>query len=213
MEYFNYILITLGILMACLLLMRLPAVPEKRERTVVHVDLAEKKNVQKENKDGLDIASRARLTLQREELHVPTPWGWPGHRGTGSVRKPTIPNSQEVHGVSESLYYFVDRLFSEKHTVDNREYLLRKDESLRSLVEDRYGRTSSTKEIPYRKVKSPLLRDPSEPHDQMDNFPSGKGDQIAAQIPRQAEISRVVKRKTPLKKTGGLQDVRTPWGW
>jgi len=213
MEYISYILVTLGILVTCLLTMRLPPLPEQKKSGAARASkTTENTNLVTDVRSPEDIR-HSRLVLQRELMHVPTPWGWPGHQGSSASRNHASPNAQEVNGVSESLYHFVDRLFSEKHTVDSREYLLRKDASLRALVEDRYGRASTMKEIPYQKVKPPRLRDPSEPHDQMDNFPSGKADQIAARIPRQPESSRVVKRQTPLKKTVGLADVRTPWGW
>jgi len=213
MEYISYILVTLGILIACWLLVRLPAEPVQQQNRLSRVSLTAKETDRATNGKSTDDGWHSRLVLQRELLHVPTPWGWPGHQGSTSSRSQMPLNAQEVHGVSESITRFVDHLFSEKVTVDSREYLLRKDANLRTLLEDRYGRASTMKEIPYRKVTPPRLRDPSAPHDQMDNFPSGKGDQIAARIPRQPQFSRVVRQQTPLKKTAGLHEVRTPWGW
>jgi hypothetical protein len=151
--------------------------------------------------------------MQRELGHIPIPWGWPGHQGSASLRGQSSLDAQQADGVPQSISQFVDRLFSEKLTVDSREYLLRKDASLRVMVEDRYGRASTMKEIPYRQVKPPRLRDPSAPHDQMDNFPSGKVDQIAARIPRQPQSSRFVGQQDAMKKTADLHMVRTPWGW
>jgi hypothetical protein len=211
MEYVSYILVTLGILLGCLFLMRFPARPIQKRRSLARIPKIEKEARQKMN--GMDTGLRSDPVLQRELMHVPTPWGWPGHRGPASFKSQASADAQEVHGVSESINQFVERLFSEKRTVDSQEYLLRKDASLRTLIEDRYGRASTMKAIPYRQVKPPRLRDPSQPHDQMDNFPSGKVDQIAARIPRQPETAPVVKQQSPMKKTADLHMVRTPWGW
>jgi hypothetical protein len=215
MEYISYILVTLGIMVACLLLMRLPALPEQSKYNGKPVINSASEKDHPINANNPDDARRARLVLRRELLHVPTPWGWPGHQrpASASSRIDASPNSQEVHGAGESIYHFVDRLFSEKHTVDSQEYLLRKDASLRAMVEDHFGRACTMQEIRYRAVKPPRLRNPAEPHDQMDNFPSGKVDQIAARIPKQPKFTRVLKPQTPVRKTVGLEDIKTPWGW
>ena len=207
MEYISYILITLAILVSCLLLMRPPALPEQKKNKT-----AQEPKKTDQTSDTLSPAD-ARRVLKRELLHVPTPWGWPGNSPVPSQRNFKTSNSQDVLGASGSIQHFVDRLFREKNTVDNQEYLLKKDASLRAMVEDRYGRASTMKEIPYRKVKPPRLRDPAAPHDQMDNFPSGKADRIAKQIPRQPRSSSVVTQQHPKKKAAGLEGMRTPWGW
>jgi len=211
MEYVSYILVTLGIITGCLLLMRLPAQPIRKTNSLARIPKIEKEAGQ--NMNGTDTGLRSNLVLQRELMHVPTPWGWPGHQRPALYKSQALPGAQDVSGVSESISQFVERLFSEKRTVDSQEYLLRKDASLRTLIEDRYGRASTMKEIPYRQVKPPRLRDPSQPHDQMDNFPSGKVDQIAARIPRQPALAPVVMQQSPMKKTADLHMVRTPWGW
>jgi hypothetical protein len=64
----------------------------------------------------------------------------------------------------------------------------------------------------YQKVKPPRLRDPSLPHDQMDNFPSGKTEQIVSGLDKQPDKPED-RRETPRRKTGSLKDVKTPWGW
>jgi len=208
MEYISYILITLAILVWCLLLILLPAL---REQKKIRLERASKET----NKTSSTIAPKdVRRVLQRELQHVPTPWGWPGYTGPSSSRNGAKTHSQQAIESSSRLQSFVGRLFREKITTDDQEYLLRRDASLRALIEDhRYGATAKMKAIPYRKVKPPRLRDPSAPHDQMDNFPSGKADRIAAQIPRQPKSASVVKKQPPNKKAAGLKDMRTPWGW
>ena len=83
---------------------------------------------------------------------------------------------------------------------------------IRALLEDRYGRAVKPSEMTFRKVKPPLLRDPSLPYDQMDNFPSGKADEIASGLDRQPDGPRG-DREVRLKKTGSLKEIKTPWGW
>ena len=50
------------------------------------------------------------------------------------------------------------------------------------MLEDRYGSAIEPTAIKYRKVRPPKLRNPNDPHDQMDNFPSGKTDQITSKL-------------------------------
>jgi len=204
MEYVSYSLIILLIGLVCYSVMRPPAPSEEQQQ----------RSGKRKKADERAEALRVKRVLQREMMRVPVPWGWPGHHHEDPSRKPTPANFEEVHGVSESLHQFVDRLFSEKHTVDSADYLLRKDASLRALLEDRYGRASTMKAVAYRKVKPPLLRDPSEPHDQMDNFPSGKVDRIMAGISKQGQSAVALKntkskRNTPTQ----LKELKTPWGW
>lgn len=208
MEYISYALITLVIVAACYLLMRPHASPEDLRNAQ-----SKSAKLEEEETRRLEILNAKRV-LQREISKVPTPWGWPGHHGPAASDAQLRSEIQEVRGVSESLYHFVDRLFSEKRTVDSEEYLLRRDASIRAMFEDRYGRASSMKEMAYRKVKSPLLRDPRSPHDQMDNFPSGKVDKIVAGISKQpATVTRLKSQVAFKKAVGDLKGMRTPWGW
>ena len=196
MEYISYILITLGILVSCLLMLRQP-----RQRRL-NKKLA---NTPKE-------AARQQA-LHRELKPVPTPWGWPGHIVSAAPKSHLRPDAQEVHGVSESLYHFVDRLFHEKQTIDEKEHQLRKNAALQALFEERYGKADTMQEVKYKKVVPPRLRDPGEPHDQMDNFPSGKLNGIVARIPRQSAGPANLQKQRPLKRSSGLEEIRTPWGW
>ena len=143
MEYVSYILITMVTLVVCFLLMRPPAMPFKKESRAT---LAQKPAAA----DPALEAEKAKQIFQRKLQRVPTPWGWPGHNDSVANRGQWPLNAEEVHGVSESLHQFLERLFSEKHTVDDREYLLRRNANLRSLVEDRYGRASTLKKQPGR---------------------------------------------------------------
>ena len=127
MEYLIYILIICGILGLCFLLFRNgaqapmdPGLKKRRMAGQIGGVASESPPVQK-----FPVEPAA---------NVPTPWGWPGND--------PMAHSHDEHGMSESLHRFVDHLLSEKQTIENREYLLKRDENLRLLVEDRYGVSS-----------------------------------------------------------------------
>ena len=148
MEYIIYILIISGIMALCFILL-----PERaREHTL-------KKHTPKNTTP--DEASRVDVA-PRETLNVPIPWGWPGHDDHVIENSHATLNVQEVHGVSESLHRFADRLLSEKQTIENREYLLKKDASLRALLEDRYGQAYRMHQANKRSAQA-SLRDPARP--------------------------------------------------
>jgi hypothetical protein len=206
-EYLNYILIILGIMAVCILLIRIPGQKRLKGDKVALSDRARNHREQKQVSRAEERKQKKhdQEVLNRELSKVSTPWGWPGHNHT--VKLENSLEAQEVHGFSESLHRFVDKLVAEKKTVDNEEYMLRKNDSLRSMVEDRYGRANKMSELEYRKVKAPLLRDPSQPHDQMDNFPDGKVDGVESKLSSQPESTRL------RMKLSRLREVRKPWGW
>jgi hypothetical protein len=188
MEYVSYILITMGILVVCFLLMRPPAMPLKKESRAT---VAQKPAAA----DPAREAEKAKRIFQYNLQRIPTPWGWPGHDDSVTNRGQRPLNAEEVHGVSESLHHFVGRIFSEKHTVDDREYLLRRNANLRLLVEDRYGRASTLKKQPGRQAKAPRHAGTSNLHDQMDNVNDENLNKIVSRIKKQPK------------------ELRTPWGW
>ena len=150
MEYIIYILIVFGIIGLCFVLL-----PERaREHTL-------KKQTAKISTPI--EATRVDVALNREMLNVPIPWGWPGHDEHAIDKSHASLNAHEVHGVSESLHRFADRLLSEKQTIESREYLLKKDVSLRALLEDRYGRAYRASGNNNQAAKTPLLHDPGKP--------------------------------------------------
>lgn len=117
MEYVTYILIVLGLLALCIRLIpkRDSADRSPGRRTAANV------------KSDRQAVPEPGLTGR---VDVPTPWGWPGNHSRTSTA--------EELSVSEALQRFVDHLVAEKQTVENSEYLLRKNESLRSMIEGRY---------------------------------------------------------------------------
>ena len=150
MEYVTYILIITGIMALCFVLW-----PEKaREHTL-------KRST---HKSGTPAGTaHADTALNRETLNVPIPWGWPGHEEHATDNSHATFAAQEVHGVSESLHRFADHLLSEKQTKESREYQLKKEDSLRALLEDRYGRAYRAPQANNKNMQSPNLRNPGKP--------------------------------------------------
>jgi len=116
MEYVTYILICLGILALCMTAFW-------------------RKGVFSGNRSQSTGAPVQSEPVSAERLDVPTPWGWPGSE--------SVVSAAEDRTVSDSLHRFVDHLISEKQTVEDSEYLLKRNENLRSLIEDRYGKPPS----------------------------------------------------------------------
>ena len=163
---------------------------------------------------SVDQIKQADEVLQRDLLNVPTPWGWPGNpNANGLHHKHTSPTATTSSQDPAALHRWVDQLVSAKQTTDNGEYLRRRESSMRALLEDRFVSPRHMTEIDYQKTKALLLRDPSEPHDQMDNFPSGRVSKIESKLKSQTggvslgetKIRNIVYEESP--------PIRTPWGW
>jgi len=211
MEYIYYILVTLVIGALCLALVRRSDQSRSIDEQARLAEKARRRRLKSKAVDDSKSIPNSPAVLQRELSQVPTPWGWPGHNGTSGDPTPSRQHAlQESTGVSKSLHRWVDRMVSEKRTVEDREYVIRKDASLRAMLEDRYGRASQMSEIEYRKIKAPLLRDPGQPHDQMDNFPSGRTQEIASKISNRATDLDIQEQS---KSAFELKEVKTPWGW
>lgn len=190
MEYLHYALVVVALLAVCLV-----GLLQARRR----------EPVTRKQKSAAAQAERLpnhHAILQRELRQVPTPWGWPGSDSHARL------NGSAQH---RSLNEWVDWLISEKRTVDDDDYLARRNASVRALIEDRYGRVVEPTRQVYEKVKPPRLRDPAAPHDQMDNFPSGKADRIVSGLTRQPgkPLATGLRRG----QQPALREVRTPWGW
>ena len=216
MEYVYYILIILGLLG---LIIAFAILKGQSRLANNHLSLAEaaRKRKQKEQKAREAEGSRKPIlasqrhknspVIERELASVPTPWGWPNYVEDRNKNKGDLD-------FSGSLSRFADRLIHEKKTVQDQLYLKKRNASMRALLEDRYGRPSEMPEIQYKRVKAPLLRDPGAPHDQMDNFPSGRAEQLATRLKEQSGTG--AGRKRLVRKDVGradLKKLKTPWGW
>ena len=149
-------LIILGILGLCVVLFRIP------EEFVTEID-ATKFSKQKVPDRAVAKQIRQNGRATEQGLAVPIPWGWPGYDEHAKNKGAANGNPEQAHGVSESLHRFVDHLLSEKQTVENREYVLKKDASLRAMVEDRYGRARLAPDQKQQEPGELLLRKSGEP--------------------------------------------------
>ena len=150
MEYITYILVIFGIMALCYVLC-----PEKAQEHKLKKQTL-KSSVPAET-TTVDVA------LNSELPSVPIPWGWPGHDEHVTHHSHASLNVREVHGLSDSLHRFADRLLSEKQTIESREYRLKKDVSLRALLEDRYGRAYRTPQTNSQIAQAQLSRGPGKP--------------------------------------------------
>ena len=211
-EYVYYILIILGLMALIIFLVSQPGRSRLASDHMALAEDARKRKLKQQAKEAAENRKsapgrRSSPAIQRELARVPTPWGWPQY-GDDKTRK---SNDRDF---SNSLHDFADRLVNEKRTVQDQQYMEKRNANMRALLEDRYGRASKMPEIPYRKVKAPLLRDPRAEPDQMDNFASGKGDQIVAKLEKQS--GKFVGRTKAARRDAGranLKNVKTPWGW
>jgi hypothetical protein len=153
--------------------------------------------------------SHKRLSLKQRTMQVPTPWGWPHHKHNNYHQFGTP-------GVANTVRVFSDALMKEKEAVKGPMEDPRLNTCIRALLEDRYGRvTHPINEFEYRSVKAPLLRDPSEPYDQMANFGTREAEAIRNRLGQTPEN----KEEPSLEKTAFLshqvnvKELKIPWGW
>ncbi len=216
MEYVYYVMGILAVLLLGILLIMQSGRARLAADQAVLAERARKRRIRnarlRSAEDSQTLPEHEKI-LKRELSNVPTPWGWPGCSDLHPSKTRSAIADSEVHGVSQTLHRWVDRLVSERRTVEDNEYVLRKNASIRALLEDRYGRASTMPEIKYRKVKPLLLRDPSAPHDQMDNFPSGRVDKIEAKLHSQSQPSAALGGRNRRISFEPRRELKSPWGW
>jgi hypothetical protein len=181
-------------------------------------ELAERAQARRQRKGARDAGKsdqlpKHRIVIERELQRVPIPWGWPG---SGLRRRDNANLALNEPGPADrpgSMKSWIDHLIAEKRTVEDDDFRARKQAALRSMVEDRYGRSIRAAEMKFQKVKPPRLQNPDRPHDQMDNFPSGRVDAIASKLsPQPGELKPGIARQATRKNTA-LGDIKQPWGW
>ncbi len=150
-------------------------------------------------------------TIARQVKQVPIPWGWPHHRGSNR-RRANRPSA------SESMHYLLDCLIREKQLADRTHLDPRSSNSVRALLEDRYGPVNRDRmtEMPYHVVKAPLLRDPNAPHDQMDNFgfqglTEANGKLVRIRGAKDSIYRQQAARDRLMQMD--IKEIKRPWGW
>jgi hypothetical protein len=222
LEYIYYILIILVLLAILIAVVRLPGSSRLANNQMELARDARKRKMKKQEaqakaesrKPTLASGGNSNYVIKRELARIPAPWGWPQHEKRKGFGKRVHDFTHSDHDLSDSLHRLSDKLFSQKQTVQDAEYQKKKDANLRVLLEDRHSPQITMSEIEYQKVRAPLLRDPGAPHDQMDNFPSGKGDQLTGKLKSRS------RTQTGGAKSAGrdarrtnLKNLKTPWGW
>lgn len=210
-----YIVIGLAIVVLGLVLVSLSPHDRTSERPQELAERAQARRQRQGKRDAgkSDPLPNHRIVLRRELQRVPIPWGWPG----SELRRKDDANPA-LHGLGPagspgSMKSWIDHLVAEKRTVEDEHFRSRKEAALRSMVEDRYGRSIRAAELNFQKVKPPRLQDPDRPHDQMDNFPSGRADAIASKLSSQPGELKVGVPRQATRKSKALGDIKQPWGW
>ena len=217
MEYVNYSLILLAILVALLIWLllasrfRLPGDPMSSADASRQRQLKKKKQKQQNHVAKPQSPEQITAELKRNLAKVPTPWGWPNYeKSTFEGGQPT-PVNGHANSISKSFHHWADRLVQGKHTVDDEEYRRRKERWLRTLLEDRYGRSAVV--APSASAKQPEV--PAVPHDPVDTFSGHRVDKVEARFLRKGQTGEISYHTRPLKleKQSGLKDLKMPWGW
>lgn len=210
MEYVNYSLLILATLVALLVWLQLPSRSRLPNEPMSLADTARQRHQQARNAKQLN-PDQSRDGSVNDLSNVPTPWGWAHYEKNTVEGGHPAPANGHVHSISESLHHWTDRLVQGKHTVDDEEYRRRREGWMRTLVEDRYGRSATMAPATSAKPSG----DPTLPHDQMDNLSSDRVDKIKSRLLRKSQTGEfsVNVRRFKLKKQTVLKDLKMPWGW
>ena len=217
MEYVNYSLVLLAILVALLIWLllasrfRSPSDQISPADTARQHRLTKKKQKQQARVTKPLSSEQLKAELERDLAKVPIPWGWPNYeKSTFDGGQPT-PVNGHANSISKSFHHWADRLVQGKHTVDDEEYRRRKERWLRTLLEDRYGRSAVV--APSASAKQPEV--PAVPHDPVDTFSGHRVDKVEARFLRKGQTGEISYHTRPLKleKQSGLKDLKMPWGW
>ena len=216
-EYVNYSLVILAMLVAFLIWLQLPSRSRLPNDPMSLADTARQRQLTKKEQNQQArvtkplSSGRQRVELDRKLSKVPTPWGWPRYeKNSFEGGQPALANDH-AHSIFESFHHWADRLVQGKHTVDDEDYKRKREGWIRTLLEDRYGR--SARKSPATNAK--LSGVPTFPHGQMDNFSSGPVDKIEARLLRKGQTGEIphYKRRLKLEMQTGLKDIKMPWGW
>jgi hypothetical protein len=213
-DYIYYILAILVVGLACTTAIRF--ITRSRNPDLMLHYQARKKAARQMAEDQSGLEDELIKEVAAKPIHSPghgyrkthnrTPWGWPGaDRGN--------------QGLTQSVRSFTDRLIQGKQLTQTTSGF--NHGSIRALLEDRYGPVDrGMKEMPYQKVKRPLLRDPSEMHDQLDNFGGAESRQLRKKLEFLSAMNRDeddLVLEDDSKKSGfryvELKDLKQPWGW
>jgi len=209
-EYVNYSLVFLAMLIAFLVWLQLPSRTRSSNDLRSHADTS-RKHQTGSKEPNQSSAGKNNVGAGPDLSDVPTPWGWPHYEKNTFEGGLPGPANGHAPSISDSFHHWADRLVQGKHTVDDEEYRRRREVCMRTLVEDRYGR-SATMAPTIRAKRSGV---PMPPHDQMDNLSGGRADKIEARLLRKGQTGEfsLHARQLKLKNQAGLKNMKMPWGW
>lgn len=212
MEYIFYFAVILVAVVLCIYKIASLGKADRLRKSQRAAGMENRLSGNKTEKSAPDQLRKSEEIRQRELLKVPTPWGWPGNPSQTHFIH-AARHTPEPGDDPATLHRWVDHLVSSKQSKSDKEYLRRRESSMRALLEDRFVSPKKMTKMEYRETKPPLLRDPSEDHDQMDNFPSGRVDKIESglQTSSQAKTESSKKIKTIVYEES--RALRSPWGW
>jgi hypothetical protein len=220
LNYLSYMLAVLLMGLVCLVAIRLyfknptkrPAANGEETRLAV---LA-RKLLGRKLADRQPLFSKSKTNptvLDRQLSMVRTPWGWPNHQAYNGQ-----PRNDDMSGALKKL---TNRLVREKQLAGTDSGNPRLSNSIRALLEDRYGpvHRDAMTSVEYSRVKRLLLRDPNAPHDQMDNFGAQEAERIRAKLKRLKALKATQSDENKREETGeetryvAIKDIKQPWGW
>jgi hypothetical protein len=216
-EYVNYNLILLAILVALLIWLMLPSRSRSDDqiRSNSVTSRQRLKTKAKPNKaTGQTHAAGATHKKQksgRDLSKIPIPWGWPQHQKHSLHNGEPATAMSHTHSMSESLHHLADVLIREKHTVDDADYRLKRETSMRTLMEDRYGRAT----VKTRKKLARLSRTARPSGNALRKKPGTAAGRVESRPLRKGqtgEISLYKRQKMP-EMQRGLKKLKMPWGW
>ncbi len=217
MEYVNYSLIILATLVALLVWLLLPSRSRLPNDPMPLADATRQRQLtkKKQNQQASDAKQlnpeQTRAGLVNDLSNVPTPWGWAHYeKNTIDGGHPALAHGHS-YGISESFHHWADRLVQGKHTVDDEEYKRKREGWMRTLVEDRYGRSAIKAPATSAKLSGASRLS----HDQMDNLSSERVDKIESRLLRKSQTGEfsLNVRQFKQKKQTVLRDLKMPWGW
>ena len=214
MEFVNYNLILLAILVALLTWLMLPSrsrpAGESKRNSDGSPGHQQKRKGQPQSTQATNSPGQTprKLKPNRDLSRVLTPWGWPQHTSQLFHAGQSAKGTTHAHSISDSLHHWADVLVREKHTIDDEEYKLKRESSMRTLMEDRYGRSVSRVYAGARHTRGinpNLMRKAS-------SAPAGKIESRLLRKGQTGEIS-LYKRQLVQKQQKGRKELKLPWGW
>ena len=120
-------------------------------------------------------------------MDVRTPWGWPSSSGKQFGPALHRPRRSKSSGIRDAISAF----FKTKHVIDD-EYRAHREQSIRHLLEDRYGRVGSGSQTPDFEYSTPQLPQEYVEERETDQLLASKIPQDPEAVARKIKVFRIV---------------------